>query len=116
MCTELETPEACCPAPMKGETMNGIRERIAFWLLVRVLWLLPVTSSTREGMLRGLREQREYDRYKGYCLLEKTEPVTFERWRELKNWVRVKASGAESANATLRASGRATFRPAISRL
>lgn len=96
--------------------MIQIREWLSIWLLDWVIRLMPVSSSTREGMLRGLMEQREYDRYEGYCLLERTRPLTFDRWRDLRNWTRVKASGAESANATLRASGRPAFRPAISRL
>lgn len=96
--------------------MTWFREWVAFWLLDKVLRILPVTSTTREGMLRGLHEQREYEAYEGYCLLEKTDPLPFSRWREVNGWIQVKASSAESANAVLRASGRAWFRQAISRL
>ena len=93
-----------------------MREWLAFLLLDWAIRLMPVSSSTREGMLRGVMEQREYDRYEGYCLLERAKPLAFERWREMRNWVRVKAAGAESANAVLRASGRLWFRAGISRL
>lgn len=96
--------------------INAIREWLAFWFLEKALRLLPVSSSAREGMLRGLKEQRDYDRYAAYCELVETSPLTFGRWREVRQFLRAKASGAEQANATLRAAGRPAFQPAISRL
>lgn len=96
--------------------MHSLREWLALWLLEWAVRLLPVSSSTRRGMLRGLMEQRSYDRYQAHCWLDKTEPLPFRRWREVSSWLRVKADAAEQANAVLRASGRAWFRPAISRL
>ena len=95
---------------------NAIREWLAFWLLEKVLRIMPVSNSAREGMLRGLKEQRDYDRYAAYCELVGTVPLLFGRWREVRQTLRIKAASAESSNATLRAAGRPAFQPAISRL
>ena len=96
--------------------INAIREWLAFWLLEKVLRIMPVSSSARLGMLRGLREQRDYDRYEAFCELVGTSPLAFGRWREVRQTLRIKAAGAEVSNATLRAAGRPAFLPAVSRL
>ena len=96
--------------------INAIREWLAFWLLEKVLRIMPVSSSARLGMLRGLKEQRDYDRYEAYCGLMATLPLSFSRWRETRQMLVIKAHGAEQANATLRAAGRPAFLPAVSRL
>lgn len=96
--------------------MNAIREWFGFWLIERALRVLPVSSSTRVAMIRGLREQRAYDRYEAYCELQRTKPVSFARWRELAQFFKLKCDSAEQANAVLRASGRPAFRPQVSHL
>ena len=95
--------------------MNAIREWFGFWLIERALLVLPVSSSTRVAMMRGLREQRAYDRYQAYCQLESMRPVSFPHWRELAQYIKTKADSAECANAVLKASGRLWFRPEVSR-
>lgn len=96
--------------------MTWFREWLAFWLLDKVLRLLPVTCTTRQGMLRGLREQRDYDRYAAYCELQRTPPMPFLQWREVRQSLQVRVKSAEQANAVLRSVGRPTFQPAVSRL
>lgn len=96
--------------------MNAIREWFGFWLIERALRVLPVSSSTRVAMIRGLREQRAYDRYEAYCELQRTQPVSFARWRELAQFFKLKSESAEQENAVLRASGRPAFRAQVSHL
>lgn len=89
--------------------INAIREWLAFWFLEKALRLLPVSSSAREGMLRGLKEQRDYDRYeafcilvreerrnyaryRAYCRLQKTSPLAFGRWQKMWQSIFKKAS------------------------
>lgn len=67
-----------------------MREWLGFWLAEKAFKVLPVSSGTRLGMMRGLREQRDYDRYTAYCALEKTDPFSFDKWREVRSFLRVK--------------------------
>lgn len=52
-------------------------ELLAEWA-IRVL---PTFHTGREGMMRGLREQRDYDRYCGITQMLGEVPLPFDRWR-----------------------------------
>lgn len=60
-----------------------IRARIGRWFLGRALVWMPADLSDREAIVRGLREQAEYDRYAAYSKLVDADPMPFDRWREI---------------------------------
>lgn len=88
------------------ELIHDFRYSIGLRLLAAAIRMLPLDESLRAGILRGIGEQREYDRYEAYCLLMCMEPVTFELWRELQATMRVRATTAERKNAALKSFGK----------
>jgi hypothetical protein len=62
-----------------------VRLRLGMMLQRWALKILP-RSPERVGILRGLREQSEYERYSGYCQILKTPALPFARWREQWRW------------------------------
>jgi hypothetical protein len=71
--------------------LNKLLEALGMRLLSVALEALPKDCSVRTGALRGLAEQRAYDRYEGYAELLKEQPVPFEKWREQWAWIQAKA-------------------------
>lgn len=83
--------------PAKSEAMNpinAIRYRIGLRLLDYTLSILPIRDTVRIGVVRGLKEQRDYDRYAAYCQLQGAESLSFETWREVRQWMQVKVASA----------------------
>jgi len=72
--------------------------RILRWLLYPVgerllcaaIWCLPAESSERAGLLRGLAEQRDYDRYAAFASLCCEKPLPFDKWREVRSTFRLR--------------------------
>lgn len=59
-------------------------ERMGLWMLRRALSVLPAESTQRVAVVRGLREQREYERYEAYCWVSAVTPYNFYKWREAR--------------------------------
>jgi hypothetical protein len=72
--------------------ISRIREALGSKILQLGLRVLPKDASERVGALRGLAEQRLFDRYEGYTLLLKESPYPFERWREISGTMFLKAA------------------------
>jgi hypothetical protein len=70
---------------LKNLFREWLGERLTDW----ALRILPTFHSGRTGMMRGLREQREYERYLGYTLMLNELPMGFDRWREIHASMRV---------------------------
>lgn len=81
---------------------NLIRTWLGHFLLCKALDLLPASDSDRQGLLRGWREQRAYDRYQAYCRLLGTIEVSFSAWRQMTETMRAKAEAEERSNAVLK--------------
>ena len=64
-----------------------LRSAVGEWFLGKALRFMPASYSVREGIERGLREQRAYDRYAGYTLACGGAPWSFEKWREAYRWI-----------------------------
>jgi hypothetical protein len=69
-----------------------VRLRAGMMLLRWALLILP-PSPERTGILRGLNEQSQYERYLGYCQIL-APALPFVRWREQWRWQRRKLGGA----------------------
>jgi hypothetical protein len=61
--------------------------------------VLPLYCPEKEGVARGLNEQRDYERYLAYCLILKADmdsrglkPFPFDRWRETWAFMKMKAA------------------------
>lgn len=81
--------------------LNRLRHHAGLCLLRSAMRLLNHRSSEWMGSARGLREQRLYDRYVGYCgftrgalydrqgrkLSAGVAPLPIHRWREQKAWL-----------------------------
>jgi hypothetical protein len=52
-------------------------------LLTWALRLIPNGCPEREAAYRGLKEEREYQHYRGYTLMLRDTPLPFHRWREI---------------------------------
>lgn len=74
---------------------NRILERVGLMFLRAALALLPGDSSPRTGATRGLAEQRQFDRYEGYTLIQGSRPLPFDRWREIWGTMQLKARGRD---------------------
>jgi hypothetical protein len=74
-----------------------IMEALGRLLLSVATDVLPKDSPARIGAMRGLAEQRAYDRYEGYTELLKEKPVPFEKWREQWSWIQVKTRSRVAA-------------------
>jgi hypothetical protein len=61
-----------------------IKEALGRWFLAVALNVLPKESPARIGALRGLVEQRAYDRYEGWTQGLGKAPLPFDRWREIR--------------------------------
>lgn len=75
------------------KVFNLIRLRLGMMLQRVALKILP-RSPERTGILRGLREQSEYERYSGYCQILKAPALPFVRWREQWGWQQRKQAAA----------------------
>jgi hypothetical protein len=67
-----------------------LRCSVAGWFMRRALAVMPRTWSVRDGLLRGLAEQKAYDSYAGYTLLCGCEPWPFDKWREVARTMRTR--------------------------
>lgn len=65
--------------------LHFLRVYFGYMLLDFAKRLLPSGDSVRDGLFRGLREQREYDRYVAVTVLLKGHVREFEQWRELRS-------------------------------
>ena len=71
---------------------DWFQETVGLLLIEAAIRVLPKDTSPREGVMRGLKEQRQYDRYEGYTRLMDSKPLPFERWREVWGWTKLKAA------------------------
>jgi hypothetical protein len=76
------------------EIRDTIYEALGLFLLSVAVNVLPEDAPARTGALRGLAEQRAFDRYEGYTLLLQQRPLPFDRWREVFQTLHVKMRGA----------------------
>lgn len=76
-----------------------LREWFGLILLEYALRVLPTFNTTREGVMRGMREQRDYDRYYAYTTMLGETPVSFDRWREEWGWIGMKAANRTAREA-----------------
>ena len=68
-----------------------LREDIGSRLLLAALRVLPATCALRIGAVRGLQEQREYERYVGYTIIARGNVMPFRKWREIWGTMRLHA-------------------------
>lgn len=106
-----------CPAlnerkvpTMKSQFLHWIRTLAGDLFLRWSLRLLPLNDSDRIGVLRGLAEQRTYDRYFAYCRFTSTIPMEFDRWREISLTLETKARSARDGRFKVRESELPTTR------
>lgn len=72
-----------------------VRHRLGAALLDLAMRVLPSSTSESIGIRRGLADQREYDRYSGYCAILHQAPMPFGTWIRERAWVsRARAAGA----------------------
>ena len=77
------------------DLIHDLLEALGMKFLSVAVNVLPEDCPERVGALRGLSEQRLYDRYEGYTLLLNHQPLPFYRWREEYNWLRMKCGAMQ---------------------
>lgn len=92
------------PISRKDTMLHFLRVYFGYMLLDFAKRLLPSGDSVRDGLFRGLREQREYDRYVAVTVLLKGHVREFEQWRELRSTFKLRrniyAHGLKRAKAS----------------
>jgi hypothetical protein len=66
---------------LAGAVMPALRDRAGLRLICWALRVLPRQSLTREHLLALLRDLRGFERYRAYCVIQGTAPLSFTRWR-----------------------------------
>lgn len=75
--------------------IHDFLEALGMKFLTVALKVLPEDCPQREGVFRGLREQRLYDNYENYTLLLNERPLSFDRWREQYGWLHMKCGAMQ---------------------
>ena len=68
-----------------------LRAILGAWMMKLALQMLPKGETMKEGALRGMKEQREFDRYEGYTQILGEKPIPFLRWREIMGTFRLRS-------------------------